>query len=106
MSPRNAEGAGETRLNAQPGPKSGREKNENETDAEEKEDGIASAIPGEREGLMAIKIDDIKTKAKRPAADLVEEQVKQARLSATLQTVGDEEAKNIAWQVMQTGKTE
>jgi len=77
-----------------------------EWDEEEKEDGIASAIPGEREGLLAINIDDIKTEAKRQGAEIVEEQVKQARLNATLQTVGDEEAKNIAWQVMQTGRTE
>ena len=58
-----------------------------EWDIEEKKDGIASAIPGEREGLLAINIDDIKTKAKRQGAEIVEEQVKQARLNAIRRSV-------------------
>lgn len=55
-----------------------------EWDAEEKEDGIASAIPGEREGLLAINIDTVKSNAKRQGADLVEGMVKQARTDASV----------------------
>jgi hypothetical protein len=51
-----------------------------EWDDEEKEDGITSAIPGEREGLLAIKIDDIKVKAKSQAADLTKTWIEMARV--------------------------
>lgn len=69
-----------------------------EWDDEEKEDGITSAIPGEREGLLTIKMDAIKGQAAGRAEVLVEGWVKQSRVDAMLQAANPEEAKTIARQ--------
>jgi hypothetical protein len=68
-----------------------------EWDDEEKEDGIASAIPGEREGKLNINIDAIKLNAKGQGAGLAEAWTKRARVETLAQAASPEEAKIIAW---------
>jgi hypothetical protein len=66
----------------------------NEWDEEEKEDGITSAIPGEREGKLSINIDAIKDEAGRSrAAVMMESWIKMSRAKAQYDVMSPEESK-------------
>ena len=73
-----------------------------EWDEEEKEDGITSAIPGEREGKLNININGIKDEASRKLAAMrIEAWVKLARANAQYEISSPEESR--AW-ISQVGK--
>jgi hypothetical protein len=72
-----------------------------EWDQEEAEEGIASAIPGEREGHLTIDIEAIKSEGGRQAAAIADQWIKDAKKDAMIEAAQAHGEREMAWNIVQ-----